>query len=223
MAEPAVESVTEIKAVTQTALNLQLRLLRRAWSMYYAAISASMLFSIFVTPTVSAVFPNAFTLPLHVLANVAASGVAVIAILWTFNRVRATAEIRDLVEHSARTRLVSYPILVASWIAIYASVLLVLLLTPFVHIAILAVYVILCGYTYYALRLSFPEGPPMEGILAVSSLAVASLGSVLLTYGLEVRIDAPYVILYGSTILVWGAAAWYARSRSLSGLDGQTT
>jgi hypothetical protein len=78
---------------------------------------------------------------------------------------------------------------------------------------ILAVFVVLVAYLCYALRLSFPLRLPLEGIVALSALALTVAGSiVLLAYGGG---DAGYAILWGSTIVIWLLAAAYARRRPL--------
>lgn len=205
MAEEAAVSPREIKKIAERALVLQSYLLRRAWAVLYAALSLAMFVTIFVTPSEP-------TIAIRFVVNIAASGTALIAILWEFKRARNTAEIRNAIVDRRWSKPLGYRVLLPLWVAIYAILILtVIFLRPQAVSVILVIYAALAVSVYYALRLSFPLRLPPEGIVALSSLAVAAMGSI--AFLPFVRDSAPYAILWGATIALWLLAAAYARTR----------
>jgi hypothetical protein len=85
VAHEAAVSPREIKKIAERALVLQSYLLRRAWGVPYAAWSLAMFVTVFVSPSE----PN---IALRIVVNMAASGTALVAILWEFKRSCDTAE-----------------------------------------------------------------------------------------------------------------------------------
>jgi hypothetical protein len=83
----------ETKRAVKQAILLNEYLLHRAWGILFFALSLSVFISTFGTPIVDSLgsFGVASTLPI----DMAASGCGIIAILWAFNRVRNSAEIRQ--------------------------------------------------------------------------------------------------------------------------------
>ena len=171
----------------------------------YAALSLAMFVTIFVTPSEP-------TIAIRFVVNIAASGTALIAILWEFKRARNTAEIRNAIVDRRWSKPLGYRVLLPLWVAIYAILILtVIFLRPQAVSVILVIYAALAVSVYYALRLSFPLRLPPEGIVALSSLAVAAMGSI--AFLPFVRDSAPYAILWGATIAALALAAVYARTR----------
>jgi hypothetical protein len=154
------------------------------------------------------------SLILKLVVNIAASGTALIVILRTFRRARYTAEISNLVIDRRWAGPFGYRVMMPMWTGAYAvAILTVTFFRAEAAPVILAVFVVLVAYLCYALRLSFPLRLPLEGIVALSALALTVAGSiVLLAYGGG---DAGYAILWGSTIVIWLLAAAYARRRPL--------
>jgi hypothetical protein len=205
MTEEPPESPGEIRSIAEKALALQSYVLRRSWGALYAVWASSMLVTIFVSPVEA-------DLGLRIAINVVVSGSALAAVLWTFRRARDTAEVRYAIFDNAWSKPLGYRFLVPIWIAIYAvDILTVIFFRPGVVYVQLSVYALLVAYCYYALRLSFPDGFPAEGIIALSSLAFAALASIALlpfVSGTE-----PYGVLWATTIGLWLVAAAYARTR----------
>ncbi len=219
LAEETVVTAREVRAVAEAALRLQELLLRRAWGVFYAAWSGSMLVSIFVTPIVAASFPSAFTIVPHVIVNMAVSGIAVVATVTAFRRVRDTAEVRRAIGTAGWTRLLSYRAFASLWAAVYAVVILVLafFISDIVNVVLL-VYAVMLLYAFYALKLSFPRKLPIEGMVALSSLAIVTAGTATLRLIFAVDSTAPYALAYGMVLLIWAAASWNARRQRLPGV-----
>lgn len=210
MAEDTTLSPVEIKRVAQRALVLQSYILRRAWGVLYATLSLAIFLTVFVSPSEPII-------ALRFAVDMAASGTALIVILWAFKRARETTEVSNAMAHKRWSRPLGYRALVPTWAAIYAVLITtVIFFRQQAVLAILVVYLVLAAYVYYALRLSFPLRLPPEGIAALSSLAVAAGGSLALLPFLSGD-PAPYVILWGSMMAVWLFAAAYARTRPLPG------
>jgi hypothetical protein len=218
MSDEVVVSPREVKDVAERALVLQSYLLRRSWGVLYLALSASMFVSIFLVPALFGPLGLSSESPLILKlgTSMTASGAAVIAILWTFKRTRDSAEIRNTLNEGRWSRPLGYRVVVPLWVAIYTALILILVFfEPLAAAADLFVHAALAVYLYYALRLSFPLKLPTESIVALAFLVVATIASIaLLPF---VRDTAPYGILWGSTIVVWLAAARYARTRPVPG------
>jgi hypothetical protein len=205
MTEEPVESPGEIRSIAEKALALQSYVLRRSWGALYAVWASSMLVTIFVSPVEA-------DLELRIAINVVVSGSALVAVLWTFRRAGDTAEVRYALFDHAWSKPLGYRLLVPIWLAIYAvEIVTVIFFRPAAVYAQLGVYALLVAYCYYALRLSFPHRLPAEGIIALSSLAFAALGSIVLLP--FVKGTEPYGVFWASTIGLWLVAAAYARTR----------
>jgi len=195
----------EIKKMAERALVLQSYLLRKAWGVPYAAWSLA----IFVTVFVSPFEPD---IALRIIVDIGVSGTALVAILWEFKRARDTAQVRNSVVNRRSSKPPGYRVLLPTWMTIYAvAILTVVFFRPQAVLVLLAVYGALAAYFYYSLRMAFPLRLPPEGKVALSSLAVAAIVSVGLLPLL--RDPAPYGIIWGMVVALWGFATAYARTR----------
>ena len=205
MAREAAVLPTEIKKIAERALVLQSYLLRRAWGVPYAAWSLTMFVTIFVSP----IEPN---FDLRFIVDIAASGTTLVAILWEFRRARSTVEVRNALENRRWSKPLGYRLLLPMWVTVYAiAILTVVFFRPQAVVVLLAVYGALAAYFYYSLRVAFPLRLPPEGKVALSSLAVAAIVSVGLLPFLSH--PAPYAILWGMIVALWGFASAYARTK----------
>jgi hypothetical protein len=214
MAEDATVSPIEIREVAERAFKLQSYILRRSWGVLYAALSLAMFVTIFISPREPSVV-------LRLVLDTTTSGTALIAILWTFKRARDTAEVRHAVGRTRWSRPLGYRLLLPVWVSIHASLILVVILFRSEAVPlILVVYAVMAAYLCYALKLSFPSRLPLEGVVTLSSLGIAAIGSIsLLPF---IRESAPYGILWGATVAIWLCAAAYARTRRPPGsLEGR--
>jgi hypothetical protein len=220
MAEEAPTSPADIKRVAEEALRIQRHLLRRAWGVLYATYSVSIFVAVFSSALAYAIgLADEYTLAAHVAVAMMASGAALTVTLHAFGRVRDTVEVRSLVFDAGWASVLRYRVLVPVWIAIYAVVIVsMVLLNDHVGLLVLVIYAGFWGLLYYALGLSFPEGPPFEGVAALSSFGVAIAGSVilLLSVGVSAEVVRIYGLLWGATVIIWAASALYARTRKPS-------
>ncbi len=222
MAEGTLGSPLEIKQIAEQALSIQKHLLRRAWGVLYATYAVSMFVAVFGEPLIGATGLAAeFTIAERVAVAMTASGAALAVTLWAFRRVRDTVEIRSIVTEGKWSRVLRYSVLVPIWVAIYAVLILGLsFFGSYETLLILMVYTAFWGFLCYALRLSFPDTLPIEGIVAISSFGIAIAGSALTTLSLSV---APLSgLLWGVSVVVWVLSAVYARTRRLPG-SGEVT
>jgi hypothetical protein len=199
----------DIMRAIKQAILLNEHLLRRAWGVLYLALALSMFLSIFAVPTMK---------PFGVLGSIAidlaASGCAIIAIVWAFKRVRNAAEITQPDDDRAWSRLLGYRLLVPLWIGLNGIVILTIVLAR-VHVSlvVLLIHLGLAFYLYYALRLSFSKKIPREAFIAIGSLSLSSIASIAL---LSVTTKpGPFVLLWGATIAAWIFCGIYARTRPI--------
>jgi hypothetical protein len=80
-------------------------------------------------------------------------------------------------------------------------------------LVLLLIYLGLEVYLYYALKLSFPEKIPFEGIIATAFFGASTLLSIALMP--FVNNAAVYALLWLATIVAWVFAAEYARTRPI--------
>ena len=220
MADEIAGSPLEIREVAQRALVLQRYLLRRAWGVLFATWSVALFLTNFGAPFEA-------LLGLSVVERIAvstlASGAALTITLRAFKRVRDTVEIRRLVNDGKWRRVLGYRVLVPAWVAVYVILFLSIflfgvqgdpfVLALFVHLA----YAAFWAFYYYALELSFEGKIPAEGKAALSLFGVATAVSIL--NDLSLRITGVYVLLWGATIIVWVASAFYARRQPVPGRE----
>jgi hypothetical protein len=212
LAEEISGSPLEIKEIAERALWLQRYLLRKAWGVLYAAWSLPIFLTVFNVPGV--VFPGLSVE--RIAVGMFFSGAALTITLRTFKRVRDTAQIRSLVFEGKWRRALGYRVLVPTWVAIYA--ILILLIFVFriqAGLVVPAVYVSFWAYLYYALRLSFPGKLPTESIAAISSFGIAIAGSIVMD--LSFLITSVYILLWGVALAIWVSSALYARTRAPPG------
>jgi hypothetical protein len=212
MSDGETPSLLEIREITDRALLIQRFLLRRAWGVLYAALSISMFATVFGTPIAALLGVSGLAIVPLVIVHMLPSGAAVIVILLAFRRIRDTAEIHSIVTVSKWNRVLGYRYIVSIWVAIYGIVFASIVFSGAIPgLLLLSIYVAVWGYFYYALRLSFPNRLPSEGIAALSSLGIAAVGSIItLLFFPEIR--SIIGILWGANILVWVTAAVYARA-----------
>jgi len=221
MTKDIAPSSLELRETSERALQLQAYLLRRAWGALYAAWATAVFVDIFVTSVVAAALPSEFTYALHVIVSMIANGTAVAVSLRAFRRVHDTAEIRDAISNRKWTRPLGYRAMVLLWVAVYLAIIPTLIFfSSFAVSVVLLIYATFAVYLYYSLRLSFEDKIPLESVFALSSLAAATIGSFILEFLFFMDIDAPYALLWGSTIIAWIIASVYARTRKPPSVAG---
>jgi hypothetical protein len=214
-------SPLEIRQIAERALLIQRHLLRRAWAVCYAAWSISIFLAIFSASLASALGLSAvYMLPEHIVVSMTASGISVIVTLVAFRRVRDTSEIRSMVLRERWVRVIDYRVIVPFWVAVYVVFLLSLALSVgYTGLLVNLIYAAFWTFLFYALRISFPGRLPIESILALSSLGIATAGTIIDL--LSVNVIAVYGLLWGVTVIIWAVSAVYARTRGLSGASGE--
>ena len=203
----------EVKQAIRKAFVLQRYLLRRAWGILYAASSVSIFLAVFGQLLVDLMgIPRDFADLASLTMSMAASGSAFIAILWTFKRVRNTAEIHEINSGRRWAEFLGWRFLVPMWVAINAIMIFsITFFRQHAPLVLLLIYLGLALFLYYALTQSFPEGIPFEGIISISSFSFSTIVSIALM-ALSVRDSVPFVIIWISTIFLWIISGAYARS-----------
>lgn len=211
----------QLKQVVDVAFLLQRHLLRRAWGVLYAVTSITLFLTIFADPTLLAItgLRSSADIPATLPLSMIGSGSAFVAILWTFKRVRNTAEFRATTGRKRRwAELLGWRCLVPLWLAVNATVIVSLaFFRDDATLTVLMIYSGLALFLYFALTQSFPEGLPIEGIVTLSSFSFSSVASLLLV-ALSIRGSGAFVALWGCTILLWIASAIYSRTRPVPNL-----
>lgn len=210
----------EVKRAVKRAILLNEYLLRRAWGILYLAFALSMFLSIFGVPIIDSL--ESVGVASMIAMDMTASGCAIIAILWTFKRVRNTAEITHPEGDRAWSRLLGYRFLVPLWIAINGIVILTIAFARSrVPLVDLLIHLGLAFYLYYALSLSFSKKIPGEAVIAIASLSLSSIASISL---LSITTRAgPSALLWGATIVAWIFCGIYARTRPIPEFEEECT
>jgi hypothetical protein len=210
----------DVRRAVQQGILLNEYLLRRAWGVLYLALSLSTFLSIFGTPIIESL--GLIGLASAIVADLTASGCAIVAILWAFKRVRNAAEITHPEDDRAWSRLLGYRYLVPAWIAVNALAILTFVIARAeVALVVLLIHLGVAVYLYYALGLSFPKKIPAEAVIAIGSLSVGSVASIaLLSVGAG---PGPYVLIWGATIATWIFSGVYARTRPIPEFEEELT
>ena len=212
----------EMRRAVRRAILLNEYLLRRAWGVLYIVLALSMLLSIFGVPIIDSLGAlKLLGVSGSIAVAMAASGCAVIGILWAFKRVRYTAEITQPEDNRAWARLLGYRFLVPLWITINGIVIVtVAFASSRVSLVVLLIHLGLAVYLYYALKLSFSKKIPTEAVIAIASLSLSSIASLaLLSIAAK---SGPYALLWGATIVSWIISGVYARARPIPEFEERT-
>jgi len=214
MMDDAKEAISrdDTKRAVRQAIFLNEYLLRRAWGILFLSLALSIFISSFGSPIIDSLgsIGVASTLPI----DMAASGCAIIAILWAFERVRNGADITHLEGDRAWSRLLGYRFVVPLWIATNAVVILTIALdVSRVPLVLFLIRLGLAAYLYYALRISFSKKIPGEALIAIGSLSLSSVASIALLS--VVTSPGPIAILWGGTVAAWLFSGVFARSRAI--------
>jgi hypothetical protein len=209
----------EMTRAVRRAILLNEHLLRRAWGILFLALSLSMFLSIFGAPIIDSLEPIGIISTIAM--DLAASGCGIVAILWAFKRVRSSVEITHYKGDRAWSKLLGYRFLVPLWIALNGIVILTIAFAKgHVSLIDLLIHLGLAIYLYYALKLSFSRRIPLEAVIAIASLSLSSVASIVL---LSITTTPwPYAILWGATIVIWIFSGIYARTRPIPEFEERT-
>jgi hypothetical protein len=157
-----------------------------------------------------------------IAVDMTASGCGIIAILWAFRRVRNTVEIIHPEGDRAWSRLLGYRHVVPMWIGVNAlAILTIVLARAQVPLVVLSIHLGVAVYLYYALRLSFPKKTPEEASIAIGSLSLSSIASIVLLS--VVTGLGTYVAIWGATIAAWIFSGVYAGTRPVPEFEEELT
>ena len=210
----------EIRSALERATVLNEYLLRRAWGILFLVLALSMFLTIFGVSVLEVA--KSFRVVSSMAISLTASGSSIIVILWAFKRVRNWTEITHLGGNRTWSRLLGYRFLVPLWIALNAiAIMTIIFARSQVSLVLLLIYFGVAVYLYYVLRLSFSEEIPGEAAFAIGSLSLSSIASIAL---LSITTShAPYVFLWGATIIAWIFSGIYARTRPIPEFEEERT
>jgi hypothetical protein len=201
-------SPREVENVAQRVLGLERTALRRAWGVLYAVAAVEL--------TVGGIFPVVihelgfsawYTTPIGIVVSAAGSLVGLATVLWIFRRVYALRFVRNVITGSLFAKAIRPLPALAIFAIAYAALIAIIEFYPSDF------YTILFGsgvagipWFYYALKVTFPDGLPREGIVTLAASGVESIG-ILITYESAFATDALlYLLLWGGMVLVLSLA-----------------
>jgi hypothetical protein len=178
VAEDKAVSSEQVKQIAKRALVLEQYLLRRAWGLGYAVAAAEIaliiLFDILfvrLSPDYELIVPLAFN------TAVSISGAAVIT--WVFKKAYDAMVVRREIVDSVWAKLLRPSWVAVLWLAYYLPVAIaVIFLRPIAGIALYGLLATTVGPFYFALKVSFPERLPREGIAVLTAFAICALGNL---------------------------------------------
>lgn len=207
------------RAVKQAIL-LNEHLLRRAWGILFIVLAFSMFLSIFGVTLLGVA--KSFGVMGSIAFAVSATGLGLIVILWTFERVRFAAEVTHPEGDPAWAKLLGYRLLVPLWVVVNAAMISTVSFAPaMVPTAFFLIHLGLGVYLYYAIRLSFSGKSPGEALVAVGSISLCSIASLVLWP--ITKSPGLYGLIWGATIIAWVISGVFARTRPIPEFEEERT
>ncbi len=175
-------SVQQVKQVTARALDLERYILRRTWGLCYVVLAVEIALITILPLLFAAIGLSAdysFTARLAVNTAISITGLAVIS--WVFKKVYNAMQVRREITDSIWGKRRRPRWAAAIWLLYYLPILAAIVF--FRPIGSLVLYVLLAASApsfYYALRISFPERIPREGIAVLATYTACAVTNLSL-------------------------------------------
>lgn len=210
MAEEAL-TAERLEEIGGRALTFQRYIYRRTWGTYYAIWAAAFaIFAYLNQAPIWSLVPQSLTWVPYVLAYGGTGWGAGIATAWIFTRAYRTVSLRRAINPLSQTRSQRrWALMWVWWAAFY--VIAFVSFAFFQSQAFTVLFALLFSveiFIYSTLRLSFPDGIPFEGKLALATYGACVVGSF--TASFFTSAFGFFGIAWGATCIIWLFCALYA-------------
>lgn len=206
MEKPEEEDMTvnDWKRIVLRNLAFQRYVFRRAWGIYYGMLAA-----------VTAVIIYLSMARLDVIVGLT-SGLTVVLVLIVstnllFRKSYRTVELRQSIRLERRSKR-RWLLVWLCLITFFSSIIVASIFLPsYFSLILYATEIPFPFIILYGLKLSFPEKPPIEGVLVALSYAfIVVLSFVLSAIAMATGISTSILIPWIATVLIWFLASFYA-------------
>lgn len=207
MVEDRTVSPQQVKHVTERALQIENYMLRRAWGLCYAVLAAEIALITLLPLLFEAVglsVDYSFTARLAVNTAISLTGLFLIA--WVFRKVYNAIRVRRIITDAIWGKRRRPRWAAAIWLLYYLPILAAIIF--FRPVGALVLYVLLAASApsfYYALKISFPERIPREGIAVIITYTACAVTNLVLF--LSNAHYAAYPLAWAAMVVVSAAAS----------------
>ncbi len=192
------------KCIVQRNLAFQRYVFRRAWGVYYGMTAAAIAIIIYLSMVGIDVVAGLVVGLTIVLALIVATGLL-------FRKAYRVVELRQTVWRNRwerRPLLLIWPLVIVFFFSVIVAA---IFLPSYFYLILYATEIPLTLVAWFSLKLSFPEGTPVEGALAILSYVFIVVLSFVLTFiGEAFGISASTTLLWVAITLIFFFASIYA-------------
>jgi hypothetical protein len=213
MVEDRTVSAEQVKQVTERALQIENYMLRRAWGLCYLVLAVEIALITLLPLVFSSVgLPADYTLAVRLAVNTTISSIGLAVISWIFRKVYNAMKVRREITDSiwgkrGRPRWAA-AILLLYYIPILAAIVF------FRPIGSIVLYILLAAASpsfYYALKVTFPDRIPREGIAVLITYTACAVTNLVLF--LSNAHYAAYPLTWAAMIIVSAVASVVAYTK----------
>ena len=207
MAEDRTISPQQVKQVTERALQIESYMLRRAWGLCYAVLAAEIALITLLPLVFASVGLSAdYSFAVRLAVNIAISSTGLAVISWIFRKVHNAMKVRREITTSiwgkrGRPRWAA-AILLLYYIPILAAI---VFFRPIGSIVLYILIVAASPSFYYAVKITFPERIPREGIAVLVTYTACAVTNLILF--LSNAHYAAYPLTWAAMIVVSAVAS----------------
>jgi hypothetical protein len=215
MREDEIATLQEVKSIAQKVLELERTVLRRAWGILYAVAAMEILTEAILPLAVYELgFRAWYDMQIYSAVGTAASLLGFVTSVWILRRVYALRFIRRCISESLWVKWISRPLSAFAIFALGCVGLVAALkfLTSDYYTILFGLDVATLPVFYFMLKVTFPEGLPIEGLASFTACSISSIG-IFVTYESVFATDiVPYFAFWGGLCLVFVLAFVHSRS-----------
>ncbi len=182
MVEDRQVSPRQVKQVTERALQIERYILRRAWGLCYAVVAVEIALIILLPLLFGAVGLSAgYGFAARLAANTAISVTGLAVVSWIFKKAYYAMQVRREITDSIWTKRLRPKWAAAIWLLYYLPILAaIVFLRPIGSVLLFVLLAASAPSFFYALKVSFPERIPREGIAVSGTFTICSVINLIL-------------------------------------------
>jgi hypothetical protein len=214
MLDREIATLKDVEAVASRVLEIERAILRRAMGVVYLLGAVVILVEgVFPVAVYDLGFSSVYTFWLVLTVNTVTSLSEIVAAVWIFRRVLALRIVRRAIRESFWAKTIRPLPALVGFALFYGALIAVLeFLTPDFYTILFGLEVAGIPMFYYGLKITFPEGLPVEGKASLLAYSIASIG-VFATYSSIFVGDAfLYLLLWTGESIVFILAFVLSRS-----------
>jgi hypothetical protein len=198
-----------VKHIAQRALDIERYILRRAWGTCYAIVASEILLTAFLPVLFGAAgLASEYGFAVRLIVNTVISLAGVAVAFWIFKKAYNAMLVRREITDSVWSKILRPWRIALVWLAYYAPIVIAIFFLR--QYALVVLFGFLAAQTFpffFALKFSFPEKLPREGIAVLAAFLVCMLGN--LTISLLRASFGAYLAVLGVLSAVFLSAAVY--------------